>query len=86
MSFLKEEILKKEAKVPFRGHSIPLGHGIVTPGRVMRNLKTLERLKLPASLSGKRVLDICAWDGYYSFECEKRGAAEVVAIDNLARM
>lgn len=86
MSFSKEEILKKISEVPFWGHSIPLGHGIVTPGKVMHNFRTFERLALPASLAGKRVLDIGAWDGYYSFECEKRGADEVVAIDNLNRM
>ena len=38
-----------------------------------------ERVQLPADLTGKRVLDIGAWNGGYSFECERRGAAEVVA-------
>jgi len=33
-----------------------------------------------AYLGGKRVLDIGAWDGWFSFEMERRGA-EVVAID-----
>jgi tRNA (mo5U34)-methyltransferase len=32
-------------------------------------------------LRGKRVLDIGAWDGWFSFEMERRGA-EVMAIDN----
>ena len=31
-------------------------------------------------LRGKRVLDVGAWDGWFSFECERRGA-EVVAVD-----
>lgn len=35
-----------------------------------------------APLAGKRVLDIGAWDGYFSFEAERRGAAEVVATDH----
>ena len=42
---------------------------------------TVERLRLP-SLVGKSVLDIGAWDGYYSFEAERRGAVRVVALDH----
>ena len=34
-------------------------------------------------LRGKRVLDVGAWDGWFSFECERRGA-EVVAVDCVA--
>lgn len=40
----------------------------------------LRSFGLPDDLSGKRVLDIGPWDGFYSFEMERRGA-EVVAID-----
>lgn len=36
---------------------------------------------LPDSLEGKRVLEIGTWDGFWAFELEKRGAAEVIAID-----
>ena len=36
----------------------------------------------PASLVGKRVLDIGAWDGFFSYEAEKRGAEEVLATDH----
>ncbi len=81
----KEEIIRKVAEVPYWGQSIPLPHGIVTPGKVMSNIKYMKRLQLPESLKEKRVLDIGTWDGYYAFEAEKRGA-EVVAIDNLQRM
>jgi tRNA (mo5U34)-methyltransferase len=31
-------------------------------------------------LTGKRVLDVGAWHGCFSFECERRGAKEVVAL------
>ena len=34
---------------------------------------------VPEDLSGKRVLDVGAWNGGFTFECERRGAAEVVA-------
>src|SRR5437870_2253658 len=37
-------------------------------------------LQLPKNLSGKRVLDIGAWNGCLSYECERRGAREVIAL------
>lgn len=61
-------------------HSIDLGHGIVTPG-VDNSPERLARIDLPASLAGRTVLDIGAWDGFFSFECERRGASRVVASD-----
>lgn len=33
-------------------------------------------------VAGRTVLDIGAWDGYFSFEAERRGAARVVATDH----
>ncbi len=36
---------------------------------------------LPGRLDGKRCLDVGTYDGYWAFEMERRGAAEVVAID-----
>lgn len=69
----------------FRYHSIELPDGSVFPG-----LQSLEHLRwrldlfgLPQDLRGKRVLDVGAWDGWFSFECERRGA-EVVAVDCVA--
>jgi tRNA (mo5U34)-methyltransferase len=61
-------------------HQIDLGRGVVTPG-FDRTLKKAQTIKLPADLSGKSVLDIGAWDGFFSFEAERRGAQRVVAID-----
>ncbi len=81
----KDEIEKRIREVPFWWHSIPLPHGVVTPGKVKDGAVIMERLRLPMDLTGKRVLDIGAWDGFYSFECEKRGA-QVLAIDNYNRM
>jgi tRNA (mo5U34)-methyltransferase len=46
--------------------------------RFQRRLKLLQ---LPDDLTGKTVLDIGAWDGFFSFECERRGAKRVLAID-----
>ena len=39
-----------------------------------------EQFGLPADLSGRRVLDIGAWDGWFTFESERRGA-QVTSID-----
>lgn len=64
-------------------HSIDFGHGVSTPGH-----KTADRLaaevaemRLP-ELKGRTVLDVGAWDGFFSFEAERRGAARVVALDH----
>lgn len=64
-------------------HSIECADGTVIPG-----LQSIEHLKLrcaqfpiPQDLRGKRVLDIGAWDGWFSFEMERRGAS-VVAVDS----
>jgi tRNA (mo5U34)-methyltransferase len=61
-------------------HSIDLGHGIQTGG-VDNTAYRLSRLDLPESLHNRTVLDIGAWDGFFSFECERRGATRVVASD-----
>ena len=64
-------------------HTIDLGGGIVTPGRD-ESPRKLGWIGLPADLSGRSVLDVGAWDGFFSFECERRGAARVVALDGPA--
>jgi tRNA (mo5U34)-methyltransferase len=64
-------------------HSIDLGHGIVTPGNT--DPATLLRyIPIPQNLQGMSVLDIGAWDGFYSFEAERRGARRVLATDSWA--
>lgn len=64
-------------------HVIELPGGVVTPG-VDDPSDRLPLLGLPEDLSGVSVLDIGAWDGFFSFECERRGAARVVAADRFA--
>ena len=61
-------------------HTIDLGDGLVTPG-VYDLRPALERLPLPTSLAGKRCLDVGTRNGFYAFEMERLGAAEVIAID-----
>ncbi len=77
--------LADQVHARFRYHSIELPDGSVLPG-----LQTIDHLRwrldhfgLPADLRGKRVLDVGAWDGWFSFECERRGA-DVVAVDCVA--
>jgi tRNA (mo5U34)-methyltransferase len=62
-------------------HTIDLGGGVVTKG-VDDSPARLIQLGLPASLTGKTVLDVGAWDGFFSFEAERRGAARVLAADH----
>src|SRR5436305_1624256 len=61
-------------------HTIDLGNGIVTPG-AFDHRPYLHYFGLPERFDGKRVLDVATFDGFWAFEFEKRGAAEVVAID-----
>src|SRR4051794_8937861 len=61
-------------------HKIDLGGGMITPGIDDTPFK-LTKLHLPQDLSGKSVIDIGCWNGAFSFECERRGAARVLATD-----
>ncbi len=61
-------------------HSIELPGGIVTPG-IQDTRGTLRHVPLPERLDGLRCLDVGTADGFWAFEMERRGAAEVVGID-----
>jgi tRNA (mo5U34)-methyltransferase len=69
--------------VEFWWHSIDLGQGFVTKGEKSAALleQELHSLSLP-DLNGRTVLDIGAYDGFYSFTAEKLGAQRVVALDH----
>ncbi len=62
-------------------HRIDLGNGIVTPGE-WDTTEGLRRLRMPEDLAGRTVLDVGCWDGFYSFEAERRGAKRVLATDS----
>jgi tRNA (mo5U34)-methyltransferase len=64
-------------------HSFELPDGTLIQGVCgVASLKNrIEQFPIPQDLRGKRVLDIGAWDGWFSFEMERRGA-EVLAVDN----
>jgi tRNA (mo5U34)-methyltransferase len=60
-------------------HTIELP-GATTPGEY--DLRpVVSRLPIPDSLAGMRCLDVGSRDGFYAFELERRGAAEVVSLD-----
>lgn len=63
-------------------HSIDLGNGVVTPGvHSLAEMQELyQSLNLPEDLSGKTLLDIGCWDGFYTFETERHGA-KVTSVD-----
>jgi len=75
------ELAEKVKAIPYWYHRIELPDGIVTPGWSPINP---ERYCIPEDLTGMRVLDIGAWDGYWTWEALKRGAKEVVAIDDFS--
>jgi tRNA (mo5U34)-methyltransferase len=79
----REQKLADVASVEHWWHSIDLGDGVVTPGHKYPALiaQEWEDLDLPP-LTGKSVLDIGAWDGYFSFTSERMGADRVVAVDD----
>ncbi|HWF53991.1 MAG TPA: class I SAM-dependent methyltransferase [Solirubrobacteraceae bacterium] len=67
------------AAVPIWYHTLELPGGVVTPGWF--DLRAVaDRLPWP-DVRGKRCLDVATYDGFFAFELERRGAAEVVAID-----
>jgi tRNA (mo5U34)-methyltransferase len=46
--------------------------------------RRMRLLQIPGDLRGKTVLDMGSWDGFWAFECERRGAERVLAIDTWA--
>ena len=63
-------------------HSFELPDGTRIQGTIpLEELRRrVAQFPIPDDLHGKRVLDIGAWDGWFSFEMERRGA-EVLAVD-----
>jgi tRNA (mo5U34)-methyltransferase len=68
-------------RVPLWFHTFSLdGGSLYTPG-VARDHRYRIPV-LPDDLSGKSVLDVGTFDGFYGFLAEARGAGRVVAVDN----
>ena len=78
---MSETLQERILAFPYWYHRIELPGELVTPGWAPTNP---QHYGVPERLDGKRVLDVGAWDGYWSFEALKRGAREVVAIDDFS--
>lgn len=64
-------------------HSIDLGGGVVTKGlKRPTTLRAEAGVIFKYGVEGRTVLDIGAWDGYFSFEAARRGAKRVLATDH----
>ena len=73
------EVLEQAKEIGWY-HTLELAPGVVTEG--MFDLRhQMAGYGLPDRLDGKRVLDVGTWDGFWAFEMERRGAAEVVSLD-----
>src|ERR1700730_18555099 len=53
------------------------GYSTQGPKNVVGSLRSLQ---MPDRLDGLRVLDIAPWNGFFSFECVRRGATQVVSL------
>jgi tRNA (mo5U34)-methyltransferase len=62
-------------------HTIELAPGVVTPGWF--DTRELERGLPWPDVTGRRCLDVGTFDGFWAFAMERRGAAEVAAVDVL---
>jgi tRNA (mo5U34)-methyltransferase len=61
-------------------HQIRLNKNFLTAG-LDRSEEKCANLFIPANLKNKSVIDLGCWDGFFSFECEKRGA-NVTSVDD----
>ena len=79
MTAARQEIRQAVDANPLWYHTLELGEGVITPGWFdLRSV--VDRLPWP-DVRGKRCLDVGTFDGFFAFELERRGAAEVVATD-----
>jgi tRNA (mo5U34)-methyltransferase len=77
------DLQSRVAALPWH-HSIDLGGGVVTSGNKSAALCNEEAALIfdRVDLSGRSVLDIGAWNGFFSFEAKRRGASRVLATDS----
>lgn len=75
-----DDLRRRVAEIGSWYHAMDLGDGVVTPG-TFDMASYLHLYRLPERLDGQRVLDVGASNGFFSFEFERRGAAEVVSVD-----
>src|SRR5713101_8887326 len=79
---LEEWLGKRIKEEPYWFHRMELPGGLTTPGWSDPKIDKLPYFGLPEKMTGMRVLDIGHAEGFFSFEAERRGAKEVLAIDS----
>lgn len=84
--FSSQKLAEEVAKVKYWHHYLDFGKNVVTKqgkeGQFCRKFQQWILGGIPEDLTNKTVLDIGAWDGFYSFSAEKRGAKRVLATDS----
>jgi tRNA (mo5U34)-methyltransferase len=82
-----EERRRRVEALPLWMHTIDLGGGLTTPGAWTPDdhAGTLEAFG-HIDLRGKKVLDIGCLDGLWTFDAERRGAAQVYATDLVSQV
>jgi tRNA (mo5U34)-methyltransferase len=75
------DAMRVRDSVPLWFHTFALAPGIYTPGIARDHGYRLGVLGADR-FAGRSVLDVGAFDGFYSFLAEARGARRVVAVDN----
>jgi len=80
------EAIRDKVKSHHWFHSINLGDGIVTPGLKTRIeiSREAEVIFAPISVRDRSVIDIGAWNGGFTVEAKRRGAARMLAVDEYA--
>lgn len=71
------------AVTPAWHHESRLADGRIVPGTKKLPLLAIEHEAVfgPLELAGRSVLDVGSWNGAFTFEAERRGAARVLAVD-----
>jgi tRNA (mo5U34)-methyltransferase len=78
-----ERARERVASVSQWWHSIEVAPGVWTPGSKTSDVHAAElsMFRFP-DLTGKSVLDIGGWDGFYAFHAEELGARRVALLDS----
>jgi tRNA (mo5U34)-methyltransferase len=77
-----EELQRRVKEIHPWFYEMDLGNGVITPGvGALSTLQARAEIYFNMGIKGSSVLDVGAWDGYYSFEAERRGATRVLAVD-----
>jgi len=73
------EVRERVQSVDYWYHTFEFPDGTVTEG-IFDHRRVLPKLPIPASLHGKRCLDLASADGLFAFEMARRGG-DVVSVD-----